>query len=95
MKKIIAAASLTLLLTAGTGNAAQYIDMNIGTQSSNASVSFDGNNGDSLIGSNISVDYLVGNEMPSNSGTHVTLDNAVLNFNSGAFISRAGKSNRN
>jgi hypothetical protein len=91
MKKIIAALSLALLLAAGTANADMYIDMNIGSpQPNNASVSFDGVNSDPLIGSNISVAYLLGNETPSNSNTQIALQNAVLNFSTGAFVSLTG-----
>jgi hypothetical protein len=90
MKKIISVLGLALLLAAGTADADMYIDMNIGPQSNNASVSFDGVTTDSLIGSNISVAYLLGNETPSNANTQIALQNAVLSFTTGAFTSRTG-----
>ncbi len=86
MKKIIAAASLALLLVAGNVYAtpSTYIDMDISSTQPSASLSFDGNVGASLLGSNIAIDFLEGYGMPQNNNTQVALQNAVLNFTSGA-----------
>jgi hypothetical protein len=47
------------------------------------SISFAGSASDPLVGSNISVDFLVGLSSPINSGTSATCLNCVLNFTTG------------
>lgn len=89
MKTLIATACLTLLLAAGNVNASPstYIDMDITPYQPTASLSYDGNPNDSLVGSSIAIDYLEGFGMPQNSNTQVALQSAFLNFNTGALTS--------
>lgn len=86
MKRIFALALLGVGLLARTASAAPVLDFNMDAVQPGSSITYAGGAAP-LVGTNLSVDSVVGLNTPLNDGVSLTLTGGALNFTSGAWIS--------